>query len=196
MATQAQIEANRRNAQKSTGPNTRLGKATSTFNARKHGLNAWLDAASVTGWFRIILDDAAAYANPSDNSESSRAARWLAEAEARLEQVWREEEAFLLDPDPGGVDAENVKGIEDDIEMMHDIAYDLMGGWNGSGGMDREGLKIVERLEKFNIRQKINAANRRTKQTRLLSRYRAEAEAQRNKALKHWIAVGFGNQSA
>ena len=154
MATQAQIRANRRNAQKSTGPNTRIGKATSAFNARKHGLSARLDAAAVTGWLRIIVDDAAAYPNPMDNSERSRAARWLAEAEAQLDQVWREEQAFLLDPDPGGVDAANVKGIEDDIEMMHDIAYDLMGGWNGTGGMDKKGLKIVERGIKFNVRQK------------------------------------------
>ena len=62
--------------------------------------------------------------------------------------------------------------------------------------MDKKGLKILERLEIFNVRQKINAANRRAKKTRLLSRYRAEAEAQRNKALKHWIDVGFVAQSA
>ena len=196
MATQAQIAANRHNAQKSTGPNTRIGKATSAFNARKKGLNARLDAASVTKWFRTIVDDAAAYPNPSDSSERSRAARWLAEVEARLKQVWREEEAFLLDHDPDGFDAFILGGIEDDIQMMHDIAYDLMGGWNGTGGMDREASKLIERSEKFIFCQKINAANRRTQKTRLLSRYRAEAEAQRNKALKHWVDVGFVTQSA
>ena len=196
MATQAQITANRRNAQKSTGPNTRIGKATSAFNARKHGLNARLDAALVTGWLRIILDDVAAYPNPSESSERLQAARWLAEAEARLEQVWREEEALLLDPDPGGVDAQKVVDIEDDIQWMHDIAYEMMGGWNGTGGMDNKGLKIVGRFEKLGMRQKINAANRRTKNTRLLSRYRAEAEAQRSKALRYWINVGFENQDA
>jgi hypothetical protein len=40
MATQKQIEANRRNAQKSTGPVTDLGKATAKFNALKHGMTA------------------------------------------------------------------------------------------------------------------------------------------------------------
>lgn len=191
MATRAQIIANRRNAQKSTGPKTGIGRANSAFNAYKHGLNARLYSTSVTGWYRIILDDAEAFPNPFENNEKLRAAGRLAEAETRLEQVWRAEEAFLLDPDPGGVDAKNVADIEGDIQMMHDIAYDLMGGWNGTGGMDKKGLKLVERLEKFNVRQKINAANRRARQTRLLSRYRAEAEAQRNKALKHWIDVGF-----
>jgi hypothetical protein len=40
MATQKQIEANRRNAQKSTGPKTVEGKAKAKFNALKHGMTA------------------------------------------------------------------------------------------------------------------------------------------------------------
>jgi hypothetical protein len=40
MATQAQILANRRNAQKSTGPRTEKGKAVVSQNAVKHGLLA------------------------------------------------------------------------------------------------------------------------------------------------------------
>ena len=40
MATQKQIDANRRNAQNSTGPVTDLGKATAKFNALKHGMTA------------------------------------------------------------------------------------------------------------------------------------------------------------
>jgi hypothetical protein len=40
MATAKQIEANRRNAQKSTGPRTEEGKAASRFNATTHGLKA------------------------------------------------------------------------------------------------------------------------------------------------------------
>ena len=38
MATRKQIEANRRNAQQSTGPRTTQGKATSRLNALRHGL--------------------------------------------------------------------------------------------------------------------------------------------------------------
>jgi hypothetical protein len=47
--------------------------------------------------------------------------RQRAEAEAWLEQVWSEEGAFFLDPDPGGIDAANVKGIEDDIRCCTNL---------------------------------------------------------------------------
>ena len=40
MASQKQIEANRRNAQRSTGPVTDLGKGVAKFNALKHGMTA------------------------------------------------------------------------------------------------------------------------------------------------------------
>ncbi|MGA2705320.1 MAG: hypothetical protein ABSH35_30075 [Isosphaeraceae bacterium] len=41
MATAAQIEANRRNARKSTGPTTERGKARAKLNAITHGMTAW-----------------------------------------------------------------------------------------------------------------------------------------------------------
>src|SRR5208282_4780847 len=40
MATSLQIAANRRNALKSTGPRTQLGKSVSRQNSPKHGLSA------------------------------------------------------------------------------------------------------------------------------------------------------------
>ena len=40
MSTPAQISANQRNAQKSTGPRSAEGKDSSRFNALKHGIDA------------------------------------------------------------------------------------------------------------------------------------------------------------
>ncbi len=41
MASKRQIEANRTNAKRSTGPKTIVGKARSSRNARRHGLSRW-----------------------------------------------------------------------------------------------------------------------------------------------------------
>ena len=58
-ATDAQIEANRRNAAKSCGPRTEAGKAASRRNALKHGLTAEVvipeaEAAEVERKFRVM----------------------------------------------------------------------------------------------------------------------------------------------
>jgi len=47
ISTESQIIANRRNAQKSTGPHTREGKAVVSQNAVKHGLTAAQDVISL-----------------------------------------------------------------------------------------------------------------------------------------------------
>lgn len=41
MASRHQIEANRANAKRSTGPKTEVGKARSSRNAFRHGLSRW-----------------------------------------------------------------------------------------------------------------------------------------------------------
>ena len=47
MTSQKQIDANRRNAQKSTGPNTAIGKSIISTNAYKHGIFA--ESPTITG---------------------------------------------------------------------------------------------------------------------------------------------------
>ena len=48
MATQKQIEANRRNARKSSGPRSASGKKRASRNALKHGLTTPIAGAAVT----------------------------------------------------------------------------------------------------------------------------------------------------
>jgi len=64
MATQKQIEANRLNALKSTGPRTAEGKAATRLNALQHGIFAEMPT--------VIGEDTAAYETLRD----SYLARW------------------------------------------------------------------------------------------------------------------------
>ncbi|WP_456822168.1 hypothetical protein [Bradyrhizobium sp. USDA 4502] len=58
MASDRQIEANRRNAKHSTGPKTDQGKVRSSRNARRHGLSrvTAYDSAQMDASTRAILD--------------------------------------------------------------------------------------------------------------------------------------------
>jgi hypothetical protein len=85
MATQRQIEANRRNALKSTGPRTATGKAVSRFNALDHGLRAKtlvLPNESAEEFTQLChsLEEAAG----AQNEIESRLLQHAAEAEWRL----------------------------------------------------------------------------------------------------------------
>jgi hypothetical protein len=77
MATQAQILANRRNAQKSTGPRTADGKGVSAKNATKHGLFAQSDVviSEDQGDFDAFRDEMLAELSPVGVMESVLARR-------------------------------------------------------------------------------------------------------------------------
>jgi hypothetical protein len=64
MTTHRQRAANRENARKSTGPRTRAGKASSSGNARRHGLTGVLPHDAVVAWYRVVLNDACALPDP------------------------------------------------------------------------------------------------------------------------------------
>jgi hypothetical protein len=128
MATQAQIDANRRNAQKSTGPKSRPGKDKTRFNGLKHGLRAdqvvlpgedraafdeerkaWFDDWKPTSHTRAFLvERAAASAWRLRRSVRVEAERLRALAEAAATRFDDVDDAFLddalgtLDDDPAG----------------------------------------------------------------------------------------------
>lgn len=77
MATQAQINANRQNAQKSTGPRTAEGKAAVSQNAVKHGLFAVQDVLTVENQaeFDQLREEMLAELSPVGSVESLLAQR-------------------------------------------------------------------------------------------------------------------------
>lgn len=102
----AKLEANRRNAQMSTGPTSAAGKARSSRNALKHGLTAAActvlpdeDAAAYTAVVERLTDDLA----PADEVERLLVGRigqlfWRLHRAGRLEQALG---AALLCASPG-----------------------------------------------------------------------------------------------
>ena len=98
MTSQTRIDANRRNAQKSTGPRTEAGKATSRWNALKHGLASpelILFDETEEAFEDFYAELRAAHA-PVDAAEAAVVER-IAAAHWRLRRVWRAEAAAFND---------------------------------------------------------------------------------------------------
>ncbi len=84
MATQRQIEANRRNAQKSTGPRSASGKSRSSKNSYKHGLSQ----RTASQEFDCQVDLLARQLAPSSNDPKvQELARVAADADIRLREI-------------------------------------------------------------------------------------------------------------
>jgi hypothetical protein len=96
MATSQQIQANRKNACRSTGPRTAAGKARSSQNARKHGLRAQITIlpSENSDEFHALV------AEFEDQFQPANALEWtllrqLADAEWRMRRVPRLEAALF-----------------------------------------------------------------------------------------------------
>jgi hypothetical protein len=96
MSSVRQIEANRRNAQKSTGPKSETGKAASRFNALRHGLTAKHFTTSVEDGpeFNQIRDEFLAEHQPSTPSQFFLVEQIVLSA-WRLRRLRKTEAAFL-----------------------------------------------------------------------------------------------------
>ena len=107
MATEKQIAANRRNAQRSTGPRSAAGKHISSRNAFRHGLSlAPDDDAS-----RVQIDQLThAIVQKEPTIELSDAHEW-ASAHFELHRVKRVKAALLANLDLGAIDFRHLKDI-------------------------------------------------------------------------------------
>jgi hypothetical protein len=97
MASEKQIAANRRNAEKSTGPTTGAGKAAVARNALRHGLRAEkvLTFDETGGDFQAFLDEQRAAFDPADAIEEQLVER-IAFCAWRLRRIYRVE-ADIID---------------------------------------------------------------------------------------------------
>ena len=107
MATEAQIEANRRNAQRSTGPKTEQGKAVVGGNAITHGLfaNSWKLPGEDAGQFEAFADAVVADLRPEGMNQLLLAKR-IAHIQWKLDRIPEIEAAVTFNLGGGRVGAE------------------------------------------------------------------------------------------
>lgn len=176
MATPAQIAANRRNAAKSTGPKTAQGKEASSQNAQKHGLTAKIPDDEVRRIAEIITAEFPAEGTAEDDPTRALRLLQLAQAEARLERVRREERDVLA---RGDADLRLAK----EVAMIHDILSEDEGVRKHLTRKQAvKGIILSLRMSKVG-----NDNARRTYAS--LHRYLREAEAGQRSALRAWLAA-------
>jgi hypothetical protein len=170
MATAAQTAANRRNAQKSTGPKSLSGKNASSANARRHGLYTGLPVKDILAAYESITGR-----NASDLAQISRTALRLAMAEAQLARVREREKSLLARGDDYLRDLKLFDRIDD--FLMEEL--DLSGGAATGSILELNSMKVH-----FQIRYA--TSTRRTYRS-LLRALRA-AENSHAAALHAWLS--------
>ena len=116
MLSPRKIEANRKNAQRSTGPRTAAGKARSSMNARRHGLAAKADSTlPLPAEVRAL---AAEFAGPSPEPVRWHFATIAAIEEVKLRRVF---EAHMLTSSitaPNGNTRRDIQTFSEALPML------------------------------------------------------------------------------
>lgn len=180
MTSEAQRQANRANASKSTGPRTAEGRQHASQNALRHGLSRPPPRSHVMAWYEAITGTELNPASVPRTDEDS-AALELAEAEAHLANAVREEERFLESLDTGENLAVQLRRVREIIKEV----------WRSIPGTSPE----VERIllaRRGHVPHKITHTIKETwtlphVRHGRLARYRKAAEVRRHKALQAWI---------
>ena len=165
-------------ARHATGPTTAEGKAISSQNARKHGLNAPPPEDLVTQWFNVILNnEVGAPEEPNAEDPRREAALRLAIAEARYHRALHKIETHDAEPN-------SAQQIANALYADVRLAMDGMPERVCDGPADPFDVEFIE----FGLKQLGKLLVEVGRERRLYRRYLGEARAQRKKALGAWCA--------
>ena len=133
MATEKQIEANRRNAQKSCGPKSEESKAKVSQNALKHGLRSnkfWLAPWEDQAEFDALLAEYMESEQPADIGETGCVLRMVQSLWSAQRAIYLQGGCFTEEPAPAGEPEGTfavgvVTGIDRQVRYhaSHDRAY-------------------------------------------------------------------------
>ena len=162
--------------QNATGPRTPEGKAMSSQNARRHGLNAPPDEELVSTWFNVILNNCGDdHEEPSARDPRREAALRLAIAEARYHRALHKVDTHDREPNSAQQVANKLLA---DVRLV----LDGMPRKISEGPADPFDLEYTE----FGVRQLERLMVEVGRERRLYRRYLGEARTQRKKALQAW----------
>ena len=161
-----------------TGPITDDGKAVSSQNARKHGLNAPPDVALVSLWLNVILNKTGDHQEETSAADPRRdAALRLAIAEARYHRALHK--IGTHESEPGSAQQLAMKLRQEIPDVLDEMPKQIAGG-----PPDPYELAYAN----FAIRQLEQLFEQISHERRVYNRYLGEARAQRAKALRAWCA--------
>ena len=165
-------------SRRATGPITAEGKAVSSQNARRHGLNAPPEEYLVSAWFNLILNGGEdALEEPNASDPRREAALRLAIAEARYHRALHKVDTH--DTEPNSAQRVANKLLVEIVNVLNGMPKSY-----SDGPPDPFELQYVN----FAIKQLEMLLGEVGRERRLYRRYLGEARAQRKKALKAWCA--------
>lgn len=176
MTSKAKIEANRRNALKSTGPRSKFGKSRSSRNALKHGLTAKTDPQETSEIFQEILAKPGLDFMENCADETTTRAMRLAAAEARLRSALQNEHELL----------QEYRRFFDHQIYDEGLIESLMEGALFETKFNKREAREILQIAGMGIKGGAYAASR---EFELARRYLREAEAAHAKALKAWCQI-------